>query len=185
MKIPNFPIEVFDDEVDFNTRHHIYNTALHANYRIVGWQDSIIPETQWKYDMHSKWSIDDLKLSGLYPHVERHAKGKQIVSTICNVVRAGDTYYNHCHKDQTIFLYYANLKWQDGWHGETLFYDNKGEEIVYTSKYTPGRIIVFSDNQVHSIRPQSHTGPQFRFTVTAVLEEPKNEQQKAEALRIR
>ena len=67
MKISNLPIEVFDDEVDFNSRHLIYNTALHANYRIVGWQDSIIPEQQWKYDMHSKWSIDDLKLSSLYP----------------------------------------------------------------------------------------------------------------------
>ena len=101
------------------------------------------------------------------------------------MVRPDDVHYLHIHQKQQVCLYYVNLDWRDGWHGETLFYDNKGEEIVYTSKYTPGRIIVFSDNQVHSIRPQSHTGPQFRFTVTAVLEEPKNEQEKAEALRIR
>ena len=185
MKIPNLPIEVFDDEVDFNTRCQIYNTALNANYKIKGWQDSLIPEKQWKYDMHSNWSMDDLVMSGLYPHVERHAKGKQIVKVMCNVVQAGESFYNHCHNGPTIFLYYANLEWEDGWHGETLFYDKRGEEIVYTSKYTPGRIIVFSDNQVHSLRPQSHTGPQFRFTVTVELKEFKNEQQKAEALRIR
>ena len=64
-------------------------------------------------------------------------------------------------------LYYINLDWRDGWHGETLFYNpNNLKEIIYTSLYIPGRIILFDGSIPHAIRPQSIKAPKFRFTLS-------------------
>ena len=173
-KVPNYPIEVYDDEVPFSVRMMTYEKLFNSDYRIQGWQD----RHNDKYDLHTRWSIEDLRELNFLPIVERLAKGKHIDGIVCNLVRAGDTYYSHIHKDQTILLYYANLDWEEGWHGETLFYDAKGEEIVYTSRYKAGRIILFSDDQPHAIRPQSFSGPQFRFTVSIILETDEVKQKK-------
>ena len=200
-KVPNYPIEVYDDEVPFSVRMMVYEKLFHSNFNIQGWKD----RHNDKYDLHARWTVEDLRSVNFLPIVEKLAKGKHIAGTVCNLVSAGDTYYSHIHRDQTILLYYANLDWEEGWHGETLFYDAKGEEIAYTSRYKAGRIIMFSDNQPHAIRPQSFSGPQFRFTVSIQLETDEVKQrndlerqkhrdfmlqdvhneEKAEALRIR
>jgi hypothetical protein len=66
-------------------------------------------------------------------------------------------------------LVYVNLDWQDGWHGETLFYSESQKEIVFASPFTPNRVVVFDAKIPHTIRPQSHIAPFYRFTLTLVL----------------
>jgi len=63
-------------------------------------------------------------------------------------------------------LYYPNLHWEDGWEGETRFFNKHNrDEIVYTSVYKPGRIILFDGEIPHQIGTQSITGPKYRFTI--------------------
>ena len=67
--------------------------------------------------------------------------GLQILNyqkVVCNLVRPDDVHYLHIHQKQQVCLYYVNLDWRDGWHGETLFYNPDNlKEIVYTSLYVP------------------------------------------------
>jgi hypothetical protein len=65
-------------------------------------------------------------------------------------------------------LYYVNLEWQDGWHGETLFYDESLKNIVFASPYIPGRIVVFDGSIPHTIRPQSYIASHYRFTFALI-----------------
>ena len=48
------------------------------------------------------------------------------------------------------------------------------KDIIYTSPYTPGRIIVFDATIPHAIRPQSVIGPKFRFTLASFFDYPTN-----------
>ena len=61
-----------------------------------------------------------------------------------------------------------NLEWRDGWHGETLFFDESCKDIMYASPYTPGRVIAFDAKIPHTIRPQSHLASFYRFTLALV-----------------
>ena len=86
---------------------------------------------------------------------------------VCNLVKPDDVHYIHAHPDQHACLFYVNLDWRDGWHGETLFYNLEDlKEVAYTSLYIPGRIILFDGSIPHAIRPQSVKGPKFRFTLS-------------------
>ena len=86
---------------------------------------------------------------------------------VLNLVRSDDVHYVHHHKDQQVLLYYVNLDWVDGWYGETLFYNPKNlKEILYTSLYQPGRILLFDGYIPHAIRPQSVKGPKFRLSLS-------------------
>ena len=78
-----------------------------------------------------------------------------------------DEYVDNAHHNQQVALYYVNLEWRDGWHGETVFYNpDKLNEIAYASLFVPGRIILFDGSIPHAIRPQSIKAPKFRFTVS-------------------
>jgi len=62
------------------------------------------------------------------------------------------------------------LNWEDGWYGETMFYDpNDLEKVSYTSLYKPGRIILFDGSIPHAIRPQSIRGPKYRISLTLIF----------------
>ena len=83
-----------------------------------------------------------------------------------------DVHYIHHHRTRHVALYYANLDWEDGWYGETIFYDEFDENnIIFTSPYVPGRIILFDGNIPHAIRPQSIDGPKFRISITLFFDE--------------
>lgn len=45
-------------------------------------------------------------------------------------------------------LYFANSKWSDDWHGETLLYGSSGEPI-YAVAPKPGRLLMFAGDIVH------------------------------------
>lgn len=73
-----------------------------------------------------------------------------------------DTYYQNQGKT---LLYYANRDWEPNHGGETIFYDEDKQEIVYICGFKPGRIVIFDSDIPHSARPQSFDGPNYRFTL--------------------
>jgi len=163
-------VKVFDNQLPFFIRERIYNASLKCPYNL-GWVD--LPDKD--LNMHSNWSHQDLANFHILPYIQKCiAQTKWFDSTVLetiifNLVRPNDVHYIHHHVEKQIALYYVNLNWQDGWYGETLFYDDVNtNEIVYTSNFTPGRIILFDGNVPHSIRPQSIKGPKYRITLSLV-----------------
>ena len=104
-------IKVFDNKVPFHIQQHVYHFILNSSFRIKGWEDRDDVEIE-KSDLHSNWSIDDLKNSKLYPYIADLYSFDKFVRCIVNLTRPGDYYYTHTHgEDTTVLLYYANLEW--------------------------------------------------------------------------
>ena len=164
-------LNVFDDKVPYTDREKMWDFCINSTYRL-GWQDQDTPE---KYDLniYSIWTEEELQSTNIFPHITKCIDEcdwfvkKKLFKVVCNLVRPDDVHYIHVHHNQQVALYYVNLEWRDGWHGETVFYNpDKLNEIAYTSLFVPGRIILFDGSIPHAIRPQSIKAPKFRFTVS-------------------
>jgi Rps23 Pro-64 3,4-dihydroxylase Tpa1-like proline 4-hydroxylase len=166
--------KVFDNTVPFNIQQHIYEFVIRSNYNIKGWSDRDDLDIS-KHDIHSKWSLQDLKNSLLYSYVidvlektknDFNFNDFEFQHSTVNLSKKSDYYYTHTHGEKIIVvLYYVNLEWKQEWAGETLFFDEYNKEAVGVNSFLPGRLIVFDGKTPHSIRPQSTIGPEYRFTI--------------------
>lgn len=84
---------------------------------------------------------------------------------IANLSTSASVHHSHTHPEKLVTLYYANLEWKEEWEGETMFFDEDGE-VEFTSRYVPGRILIFDGSMPHTIRAQSHAGPHYRFSIS-------------------
>jgi hypothetical protein len=141
-----------------NSLEFIFNEAIYFKY------------------LHSLYNNDDLvNLNFINLITNNNSELKLLFTThtitkcVVNLSRPFDVYFNHCHSEDKVLLYYVNLRWKEEWGGETLFYDDNLQDIFYASAYTPGRIVVFDGKIPHTLRAQASTGPQFRFTFTIFL----------------
>ena len=73
-------------------------------------------------------------------------------------------------------LYYANREWKPEWGGETVFYDEGGKDIIYTSPYVPNRMIFFAGELPHRYNPPSRVAPKFRFSISTFFERTSEEE---------
>ena len=170
-------ISYYDNVVPSALRQQIHDFCINSVYQL-GWQDSQEP-SKYIPNLHSHWSIEDLDKIQITPYIQTYAidktpwfTGKKLNKIVVNLVRPMDIHYIHHHSGQHVVLYYVNLDWKDGWYGETIFYDEfKENNIIFTSPYIPGRIILFDGNIPHAIRPQSTNGPKFRISITLFFEE--------------
>ena len=106
-------IEIYDDKVPFYIQQNIYNFILNSNFRIRGWFDRDDIEGD-KQDLHSQWSLDDLKKSKLYNYVNKIQSFDTFEKCIVNLSKPGDYYYKHAHGEGSIaVVYYANLIWRE------------------------------------------------------------------------
>lgn len=166
-------IEIFDNLVSIEDRTHIYNCCKSSSF-VLGWPD----QDHTEFNSHSNWSGELVQKSKISNYLElAFTKSEQwdtntltFDKCIINLIRNQDVHYIHTHPNQVVFLYYANLDWQDGFYGETIFYNETNtDHIKFTSPYIPGRIIIFDGKIPHAIRPQSITGPKYRFSVSIFL----------------
>ena len=169
-------IQIYDDVFDFSYKFKLYQCIKNSLFQI-GWKDSTVIEKSYEF-LHSAYSKEDMDKLEFFKKLENspimdHFEGLEYKHTKVNLSTPSDANFVHAHPEKLAILYYVNLDWQDGWHGETIFYDENGKDIIFTSPYTPGRIIVFDATIPHAIRPQSTIGPKFRFTLASFFDYPK------------
>ena len=163
-------IHVFDGAVDFSEREHLYTFMRHSHYLIGNEDADAIETSQHKY-LCSHYSMDDVKASGLFDAVKGTdvlplVEGLLLTRAHVNLSTPTDNHWCHDHRGQNVLLYYGNKHWKHEWAGETLFFNDDLSEVVYASVYKPGRIIVFDGEIPHTVRPQSSSAPQYRFTLS-------------------
>jgi len=171
----NYNIKVYDDVLPLLNRYSLYEYIKKSHFQI-GWEDTgEIEYSNFKY-LHSLYNNEDLlNLNFINLITNNNSELKllftthTIVKCVVNLSRPMDVYFNHCHHQDKVLLYYANLRWKEEWGGETLFYDDNLRDIFYASAYTPGRIIVFDGKIPHTLRAQASIGTQFRFTFSIFL----------------
>jgi len=147
-----------------------YDFALKSNF-VICWNDGITDaQLPHKY-LHSVFSFEDVERLGILSWVKNSEAAKELdglvfSKAVLNLTTASDSHFLHTHPEAKVLLYYVNLEWCDGWHGETLFFHENLRDIVFTSPYTPGRLLVFSGGIPHTMRPQSNVATKFRFTLS-------------------
>lgn len=161
-------IYVFDDLIPLMERDHGYNFMRGSMFQI-GWKDSSAEEHVKYAYLHSQYTQEDCNNLYLYHTIMNSEAGRLVdgltrTKAVVNMATPADCNFIHAHPEKMVILYYANMIWGEGWHGETLFYDEAMKNIEYASPYTPGRVIVFDGNTPHTIRPQSYIASHFRFT---------------------
>lgn len=163
-------IEVFDGSFDIAQRFDIMESIRRAPYQM-GWDDQNGGNSD-KY-MYSNWSPEKLNsLKFFAPFVKSHPLNEKIdpdkfIRCIINSDVCTNTHWTHTHINENVLLYYPIMEWQDHWGGETLFYDKKkNSDIIFGSRYTPGRLIWFDGEYPHQIKTQSRLAPQYRFTMS-------------------
>ena len=159
-------IKIYDNLVPLHTQQIVYQ-AIESSLWEIGWEDR--PDvSRDRTNIHSNWSLDDLKRSGLHACVENIQSFDNFNKCVVNLTKPCDYHYKHTHWGTTLVLYYANLIWREGWDGETII-DGK----VY--EYTPGRLLMMDGATAHSIKPQSIIGPNFRFTIAMFFKKELNQ----------
>jgi len=168
--------QVFDNKVPFTIREPLLDYCARSSFSL-GWVDR--PHIEYDKtipNIHSRWTMNNLEESKILPYIAECMDEtpfftfRQVESIILNLTRPSDVHFVHSHPNKQVALYYCNLTWEDGWYGETLFYDpNDLEQVSYTSLYKPGRIILFDGSTPHAIRPQSVNGPKYRITLTIIF----------------
>jgi len=167
-------ITIFDDLLSFDDRLKAYQFMKSSFFKI-GWNDSITEEHAKYSYLHSNYSDDDLTNLGIYSKIMESDAGKLVAGmtktkAIVNLSLPSDVNFIHSHPEKKVILYYVNVNWEEGWHGETLFFNESRKKIEFASPYTPGRIIVFDAKIPHTIRPQSHIASNYRFTFSIFFE---------------
>ena len=164
-------LNIFDDVVPYNIRYLIWRSCMETPFKL-GWSDTSEVE-KYDFNTYSSLQVSDLEYTGILPYFERCINetewftNSKLSKIILNLVRSDDVHYHHTHQSKQVLLYYINLDWKDGWYGETLFYDSCNfDNIIFTSTYKPGRIILFDGCIPHAIRPQSIKASKFRFSLS-------------------
>jgi hypothetical protein len=144
----------------------------------LGWKDSGSIEHSSLLCMHSQYSPDDLKDARLLEELSKTDIGKlvntdKLTKCIVNLVTPGQTYIEHTHLDEDVLLIYCNEIWRREWGGETLFYSKDNVDLERAVEYIPNRVVFFSGEHPHTIRPPSFSASNYRFTVTLFFEREK------------
>lgn len=168
-------IRIYDDVFDLLFRSLLFTFAKNSLFRI-GWADSQILERLQHQSLYSEYSIADIQNVGLLSKLlnsplQHELNGYVFKKGMLNLSTHADVNFVHAHKEDKIILLYINMEWQDGWHGETLFFSESRKDVVFASPYTPNRAIVFDPKIPHAIRPQSHLAPFYRFTLALIFDE--------------
>ena len=170
----NKQIVVIDDCFNFSELAGIHTGACALPFKI---SNSNASEVQHIVDRRLVSYIDSRALAtmGFFAEEKSSIIKKyvsddfEIFNSYVNLGIRGDQHETHADyywKDggKTLLLY-VNKEWNRNWGGETVFFDDAGEEIEYITPYIPGRIIIFDSDIPHLAKEQSSLGPSYRFTL--------------------
>lgn len=167
-------IHIYDGLVPSQTRSAVWSFINNSLFRI-GWPDGTTERSMSSRYIHALFNEEDNAKCGLLPflqttQVQDHIKGLTLKKSIVNLSVPSDTHWAHSHHERLVVLYYANLEWEQHWHGETLFYTEDLSDIELAIRYTPGRVVVFDATIPHAVRPQSPAADNYRFTYAMTFE---------------
>ena len=162
-------IHIYDGLIPLQTRMAVWDFINNSMFKI-GWADSATENGCSHKFLYSSFNDEDTYNCGLLPYlikntpVKKHIEKLNLKKSIVNLSVPSDTHWAHAHPEKIVVLYYANMDWEQHWHGETLFYTEDLSEIELGIRYTPGRVIVFDASIPHAMRPQSTDADHYRFT---------------------
>jgi hypothetical protein len=168
--INNKPIHIFDNVVDYEFQTKMYIYIKNSLFGINGYDNSILEERH--LTLVSNYTEQDLYNTGFIIPEEVvntvSLKDYAITSIMVNLCKPDDIFHTHIDDitgNGLTLLYYANIKWDLEWGGDTIFLNTQTHDIDYTSQYKPGRFVLFDGSIPHLIRPSTRLATDYRFTL--------------------
>jgi len=176
---PHPLITVYDNVFSIIDQKNILETIKRLPF-LIGFKDDF-DDTNAEYYLHhsitnERWKNCNDKVIELLlhtlgktePYQEYFNSERSILETVINCDTIADSHRRHWHPKQDVILYYANIVWnKDEWNGETFFYDDTSDDIIYSTSYTPNRIIAFDGELTHKFNGPSRRAPKFRFSISS------------------
>ena len=138
------------------------------------------PDTNFSHhtSMLSSFNKLDVKNSGFFDYLPDDIKEKHPMISMdsmwnCNVnlITPSDRFHVHTDAGYTssgttkkTLLYYPTPNWNVEYGGDTLFLDEKGEDICYYCQYKTDRLVLFDSIIPHLIRPSTWLSPYYRMS---------------------
>ena len=173
MKLDNQEIYIFDNVYQSYHTQKFYNFIINSYYQI-NMADTLSEDYYNKKSFGSKYSKDDLKTLGIIEHLPEKIKKEFNISLetsdrcVVNAITSNGVYHPHDDHGSDIkwsFLYYANMKWDLEWGGDTLFLNDDRQTISNTVQCKPNRVVIFDAKIPHLIRPTTIIAPPYRFSI--------------------
>jgi hypothetical protein len=170
----NKKIWIFDNIFDFSKRTELYTYATSSLFKIDG-SDNGLLELKDHLSLVSVYSPADVHRMGMFDFMPDEVKKEFNISldtmshAMINLCTPADRFHTHVdnYGKGLTMVYYLNMNWDVEWGGDTLFLDETGKEVQYTSQYRPGRMILFDSSIPHLIRPSTVLAPHFRLSFAA------------------
>lgn len=168
-------IDVFDNVFPLNTRTQIYANCANSEFRLGFEALGRLERGSYDYHLNSRFSDELISEMGIFEHLSKNEEimslisGMKLRGTYVNLTTAAEAYFVHSDASGKTLLYYVNPDWRDGMGGETVFWKDDLSEIIFSSPYISGRLIVFDGSIPHSLRPQTFLGPKYRFSMAMMM----------------
>lgn len=161
-------MHVFDGLFDLQTRTRFFMFIKNSKFLITG-GGGVEPEDIADQQFQAMYSFEQLLDFGM---MEKHNSDgfAEVIEGYAPIrsyaLATNYTSQPHFHPDPPglTLLYYANMKWDKDWGGETMFADDMLDEIIYTSMYVPGRVVIFDSSIPHKPCTPTIKANPFRFT---------------------
>lgn len=171
--IENKKIEIFDDVFTASERFKFYEFVNTSLYTIDRFSANIPEHTKYHKTLKSSYNLIDILNFGFFENktVLEYIKNNQLRVRECyvNLCTASDiyTYHNDSYTCEIpTGLYYANLNWDPTWEGETHFSNDQMNDILFSSSFIPGRLIIFDGNIPHKSSQPGPLAEFYRFVFT-------------------
>ena len=175
----NKEIYIYDGVYESHYAMKFYDFIINSYFKISS-IDSNSRDYHNEKSFGASYSIKDIERMGIIEHLPDYIKTKFNISLencqrgLVNAVTSSGVYHPHDDAGDNAkwsFLYYANMKWDLEWGGDTLFLDDDRVNISSIIQPKPNRVVVFDAKIPHLIRPSTIIAPQYRFSVNMTFKD--------------
>ena len=179
----NKDIFIFDDVFESHNTQKFYDFIINSHFQL-NLDDSNSSDYHNNKSFGSSYSIDDLKKLGVIEFLPENIKKQFNISletndrVLVNAITSCGVFHPHDDSGQGAtwsFLYYANMKWDLEWGGDTLFLKDDRLTIEHITQCRPNRVVIFDATIPHLIRPTTNIAPPYRFSINMTFKGVHNE----------
>lgn len=175
-------IVVFDDVLSHLEHNNAYRFAINSKYSVARSGSELPEDRSHQKTLACYMTLGEVVSQGILSNttIKNYIKEKKlrVKDYYINLGTASDTYPYHVDDGQDIgnetLLCYLNLIWHPTWEGETHFSNDKMKEVMYTSSFIPGRVVLFDSCIPHKSSQPSFDAKHFRFVAVAKLVNSKS-----------
>lgn len=127
------------------------------------------PLRHWTSEEPYKNYPDNLILKRIWKHIDEKLCPDlelEVVKSFVNLYSHGDSSWAHVDICDYTFIAFINPLWNINWGGETLFFSNQKDKVLFGAYPKTGSVVQFSGNILHRVAPLSREAVIPRVGVT-------------------